>query len=140
MAARVAQVSLFIVALLIGILLVGQLRSQARPIELSTLSAQELPTLIETLTARNVELGDNLADLREQIRDYERADVQGRSDLTISEEDLLRISAFGGLAPVEGQGISIRIEGSFDPTAVNDATDPASLMPSCRIWPEVDSL
>ena len=52
MAARVAQVSLFIVALLIGILLVGQLRSQARPIELSTLSAQELSTLIETLTAR----------------------------------------------------------------------------------------
>ena len=120
MAARIAQVSLFIVALVIGILLVGQLRSQARPIELSTLSAQELSTLIEALTARNVELGDNLADLREQIRDYERADVQGRSDLTISEEDLQRISAFGGLASVQGQGISIQIEGSFDPTAVND--------------------
>jgi uncharacterized protein YlxW (UPF0749 family) len=120
MAARIAQVSLFIVALVIGILLVGQLRSQARPIELSTLTAQELSTLIEALGARNVELGDNLADLREQIRDYERADVQGRSDLTISEEDLERISAFGGLAPVEGQGISIQIEGSFDPTAVND--------------------
>ncbi|HEX5039709.1 MAG TPA: DUF881 domain-containing protein [Candidatus Limnocylindria bacterium] len=120
MAARIAQASLFVVALVIGILLVGQLRSQARPIELSTLSAQELSTLIEALSARNVELGDNLADLREQIRDYERADVQGRSDLTISEEDLQRISAFGGLEPVEGQGISIRIEGSFDPTAVND--------------------
>lgn len=120
MAARIAQVSLFIVALVIGILLVGQLRSQARPIELSTLSAQELSTLIEALSARNVELGDNLDDLREQIRDYERADVQGRSDLTLSEEDLQRISAFGGLEEVEGQGISIRIEGSFDPTAVND--------------------
>jgi len=120
MAARIAQVSLFIVALVIGILLVGQLRSQARPIELSTLTAQELSTLIEALGARNVELGDNLADLREQIRDYERADVQGRSDLTISEEELDRISALGGLAPVEGQGISIQIEGSFDPTAVND--------------------
>jgi len=120
MAARIAQVSLFVVALVIGILLVGQLRSQARPIELSTLTAQELSTLIEALGARNVELGDNLADLREQIRDYERADVQGRSDLTLSEEDLQRISAFGGLAEVEGQGISIQIEGSFDPTAVND--------------------
>jgi uncharacterized protein YlxW (UPF0749 family) len=120
MAARIAQVSLFIVALVIGMLLVGQLRSQAQPIELSTLSAQELSTLIEALSARNVELGDNLADLREQIRDYERADVQGRSDLTISEEDLQRISAFGGLAPVEGQGISIQLEGEFDPTAVND--------------------
>ena len=65
MAARLAQISLFIVALVIGILLVGQLRSQARPIELSSLSAQELSTLIETLSARNVELSDGLANLRE---------------------------------------------------------------------------
>jgi uncharacterized protein YlxW (UPF0749 family) len=120
MAARIAQVSLFVVAGIIGILLVGQLRSQARPIELSSLSALELSTLVETLSARNIELADNLADLREQIRDYERADVQGQSDLAISEEDLQRISAFGGLIGVEGQGIELAIEGSFDPTAVND--------------------
>jgi uncharacterized protein YlxW (UPF0749 family) len=120
MAARIAQVSLFVVAGVIGILLVGQLRSQARPIELSSLSALELSTLVETLSARNIELADNLADLREQIRDYERADVQGQSDLAISEEDLQRISAFGGLIAVEGQGIELAIEGSFDPTAVND--------------------
>ena len=112
MAARLAQVSLFGVALLIGILLVGQLRSQARPLELST--------LIETLSARNVELGEGLADLREQIRDYEGAEVQGRSDLATTEESLRRISAFGGLMAVEGQGIEIVAEGSFDPIAVND--------------------
>jgi uncharacterized protein YlxW (UPF0749 family) len=120
MAARRAQLSLFAVALIIGILLVGQLRSQARPLELSSLSAQELSGLIETLAARNVELGDGLADLREQIRDYERAQVQGQSDLVISEEVLRRISAFGGLIPVQGQGIRIEAEGSFDPIAVND--------------------
>ena len=120
MTARLAQLSLFVVALVIGVLLVGQLRSQARPIELSSLSAQELSTLIETLSARNVELNDGLAVLREQIRDYERAELQGQSDLTISEETLHRISAFGGLEAVEGQGIQIDVEGSFDPTAVND--------------------
>jgi uncharacterized protein YlxW (UPF0749 family) len=120
MAGRIAQVSLFAVALLIGVLLVGQLRSQARPIELSTLSAQELSALIETLSARNVDFSDALADLREQIRDYELAEVQGQSTLEITEEDLDRISAFGGLMPVVGQGIAIQIEGSFDPTAIND--------------------
>ena len=88
MAARVAQISLFIVAGVIGLLLVGQLRSQARPIELSSLSAQELSTLVETLSERNLELAGGLADLREQIRDYERAEIQGQSDLVISEEDL----------------------------------------------------
>jgi len=120
MVARVAQVSLFTVALVIGVLLVGQLRSQARPIELSSLSAQELSTLIETLAARNVELSDGLADLRERIREYERAEIQGQSALELTEEDLDRIAAFGGLRGVEGQGIVIEIDGSFDPTAVND--------------------
>ena len=120
MASRLAQVSLWAVAVVIGVLLVAQLRSQARPIELSSLSAQELSTLVETLATRNVELADGLADIREQIRDYERAELQGQSDLAISEEALQRIAAFGGLLPVEGQGLLIEAEGSFDPTAVND--------------------
>ena len=120
MAARIAQISLFGVALIIGLLLVGQLRSQARPIELSNLSAQELSELIETLNAANVELSDGLDELRAQIRDYESAAVEGQSDTTISEEVLLRISAFGGLVGMEGQGIQITAEGSFDPIAVND--------------------
>ena len=39
---------------------------------------------------------------------------------SISEEALLGIDAFGGLVGVEGQGIRIMAEGSFDPIAVND--------------------
>jgi uncharacterized protein YlxW (UPF0749 family) len=120
MGGRIAQLSLFAVTLFIGVLLVGQLRSQARPIELSSLSAQELSTLIETLQTRNVELSDGLADLREQIRDYERLEVQGESALQLTEEDLERISAFGGLLAVEGQGIVLAVEGPFDTAAVND--------------------
>ena len=120
MASRVAQLSLFGVALLIGALLVGQLRSQARPIELANLSPQELSTLIETLSARNTELRDGLADLRDQISDYERAAAEGQSSLAIGQEDLLRVEAFGGLGAVEGQGIVVEGEGSFDPTSVND--------------------
>jgi uncharacterized protein YlxW (UPF0749 family) len=120
MAARIAQISLFAVALVIGVLLVGQLRSQARPIELSSLSAQELSTLVETISTRNVELANGLADLEDQINDYERADIEGQSDLAISEEALQRIGAFGGLNAVEGQGILLEIEGTFDATAVND--------------------
>jgi uncharacterized protein YlxW (UPF0749 family) len=120
MAARIAQVSLFAVALIIGLLLVGQLRSQARPIELSSLSAQELSALIEQVSARNTELSEGLDELRTQIRDYERASVEGQSDMDISEEALRGITAFGGLVGVEGQGIRIMAEGSFDPIAVND--------------------
>ncbi|HEU5325195.1 MAG TPA: DUF881 domain-containing protein [Candidatus Limnocylindria bacterium] len=120
MAGRIAQLSLFVVAGLIGVLLVGQLRSQARPIELSNLSPQELSGLVETLQQRNVELTNALAELREQVRDYERAEVQGQSTLELTSEELTRVRAFAGLEPVVGQGIAIRMTGPFDPTAVND--------------------
>lgn len=120
MAGRIAQLSLFVVAGLIGVLLVGQLRSQARPIELSNLSPQELSGLVETLQQRNVELTNALAELREQVRDYERAEVQGQSTLELTREELTRVRAFAGLEPVVGQGIAITMTGPFDPTAVND--------------------
>jgi uncharacterized protein YlxW (UPF0749 family) len=115
-----AQISLFAVALLIGILLVGQLRSQARPTEISSLPAQELSQLVDTLSERN--RGDSLAlaDLRETLREYGVAGSQGQSALDVSREDLRRITAFGGLAAVEGQGIVLDVQGALDAIALND--------------------
>jgi uncharacterized protein YlxW (UPF0749 family) len=116
----ISQMTLFVVAMLIGLLAVGQLNSQARPIEISSLSAQELSTLIETLTARNRELRTGLADIREQVRQYEVSGPQSESALQVSREDLRRITAFGGLAPVDGQGIVMNIDGDLDAIAFND--------------------
>jgi uncharacterized protein YlxW (UPF0749 family) len=116
----VAQVSLFGVALLIGILLVGQLRSQARPTEISSLPAQELSQLVDTLSERNRGDALALADLRETLREYRVADSQGQSALDVSREDLRRITAFGGLAAVEGQGIVLDVQGALDAIALND--------------------
>jgi uncharacterized protein YlxW (UPF0749 family) len=120
MKSRVAQATLFAVSLLIGLLGVGQLNSQARPNEISRLSATELSTLIETLTARNRELRSGLADIREQLRQYEVSGPQGQSALQVSREDLRRITAFGGLAAVEGQGIVMDVDGDLDAIALND--------------------
>lgn len=117
---RVAQVSLFAVTVLIGILLVGQLRSQARPVEITNLPAQDLSELIDTLGARNRELRSGLADLRETLREYRVAGSQGQSALEVSREDLRRITAFGGLAGVQGQGLVLDITGSLDAIALND--------------------
>jgi len=120
MKGRVAQATLFAVAMLIGLLAVGQLNSQARPIEISRLSATELSTLIETLTARNRELRSGLADIREQLRQYEVSGPQGESALQVSREDLRRITALGGLAAVDGQGILMNVDGNLDAIALND--------------------
>jgi len=120
MKTRVAQATMFAVALLIGMLGVGQLNSQARPIEISRLSATELSTLIETLTARNRELRSGLADIRDQLRQYELSGPQGESALQVSREDLRRITAFAGLAAVDGQGIVMNVNGTLDAIALND--------------------
>lgn len=117
---RVAQVSLFGVALLIGILLVGQLRSQARPTEISSLPAQELSQLVETLAERNRSDSLALSDLRETLREYRVVGSQGQSALDVGQEDLRRITAFGGLAAVEGQGIVLEVQGDLDAIALND--------------------
>ncbi len=115
-----AQASVVVVAMLIGVLGVGQLNSQARPTQISSLSAQELSTLIETLTARNRELRSGLTDIREQLREYEVSGPQGQSALQVSHEDLRRITAFGGLASVDGQGIVMDVDGDLDAIALND--------------------
>jgi len=115
-----ARISIFVVAMLIGVLAVGQLNAHARPTEISSLSAQELSTLIETLTARNRELRIGLGDIRDQLRAYEVSGPQSESALQVSREDLRRITAFGGLAAVNGQGIEMSVEGDLDPIAVND--------------------
>ena len=120
MKTRVAQATLFAVAMLIGMLGVGQLNSQARPIEISRLSATELSTLIETLTARNRELRSGLADIRDQLRQYEVSGPRSESALQVSREDLRRITAFGGLAAVDGQGIVMDVNGNLDAIALND--------------------
>jgi uncharacterized protein YlxW (UPF0749 family) len=120
MHSRIAQLSLTGVALLIGLLLVGQLRSQARPTEISSLSAQDLSTLIETLSNRNRELRSGLSDAREQLREYRLAETQGQSALDVSREDLRRIAAFSGQTGVIGQGLILRVNGELDAIAVND--------------------
>ncbi|HEX2142278.1 MAG TPA: DUF881 domain-containing protein [Candidatus Limnocylindria bacterium] len=120
MRSPIAQLSLFGVALLIGVLLVGQLRSQARPVEISSLPAPELSELIQTLAARNRELRTGLADLRETVREYQVAGPQGQSALDVTREELRRITAFTGLAPVHGQGIVLTVSGDLDAIALND--------------------
>jgi uncharacterized protein YlxW (UPF0749 family) len=120
MSRNAAQISLFVVGLLVGLLLIGQLRSQERPTEISSLSAQELSQLIETLSDRNAELRAALSDQRDTLREYQAAGPVGQSAVDVSREDLRGISAFGGLAPVRGEGIILQVEGDLDAIALND--------------------
>lgn len=116
----VAQVSLALIALLIGITLVAQFRSQARPTALTSLPVAELSTRIQTLSDANRQLRTALAEQRDLLEEYQTAGAQGFSALDVSREEVRRIRAFGGLSAVEGQGILVRVSGSLDAIAVND--------------------
>lgn len=120
MRGRISQVSLFVVALLIGMLLVGQLRSQQRPVELRSLSPQELSALVQSLGQRNRELQAGLAAQLEAVSGYQQAAAEGRSQLELGEQQVLTLNAFSGLGAVQGRGIVIDVDGFLDWIAVND--------------------
>jgi uncharacterized protein YlxW (UPF0749 family) len=120
MARRGAQLSLAAVAVIVGVLLIGQLRSQAPAIELAALSAQELTDVIETLSTGNAQLTAELTELRQRVGEYQRDDVEGRSSVTLLREDMVRFAAFAGTLPVEGQGIEMELEGALTTINVMD--------------------
>ena len=120
MRTRIAQLSLGLIALLIGVIVVAQFRSQARPTELTSLPVAELSTRIETLSDATRQLRTALADERDLLAEYQASGAQGVSALDVSREELRRIRAFSGLSAVEGQGIVVRVTGSLDAVAVND--------------------
>lgn len=115
-----AQLSLALIAAVIGIALVAQFRSQARPAELSSLPVAELSTRIQTLSDATRQLRAALADQTDLLTEYQTAGAQGSSALDVSREELRRIRAFSGLSAVEGQGIVVNVTGSLDAIAVND--------------------
>ena len=119
MRSGISQISLFVVLGLVGVLLVGQLRSQARPAELSTLSTQELSEVIDRLSSRNGDLRTQVADLDQQLRDYNAAAGEGQS-VDLTREQLASVRAFAGLLPVAGEGVVVTLTGSLDAKAVND--------------------
>jgi uncharacterized protein YlxW (UPF0749 family) len=54
------------------------------------------------------------------LAEYRAAGAQGSSALDVSREELRRLRAYSGLAPVEGQGIVVEVTGALDAIAVND--------------------
>ena len=117
---RAAQASLFAVCFLLGMLLVVQLFAYNRPTQLTQLSAEELSELIETISTENRQLRITSVELSREVQEYREAEARGESLLDVTTADLERVSAFGGLAPVRGQGILMQVDGELDAIALND--------------------
>lgn len=111
---RSSQLTIAAVALILGVLVVTQLRSQAGPTGLAQLSSQDLTVLVANLNARNDQLRRETSLLQSELTTLQTNHTRGDASIDEITADLGRVRAYAGLDPVGGPGVAISIRGSID--------------------------
>lgn len=107
-----------LVCLLLGMLLIVQLRTQ-RAVERTPTAVGPAPAaVLSALVEANARLRQERAALTSQIAEYQRASGQER--LTSLVEELNRLRMVNGLVEVTGPGVEVRIERSLSPLEMQD--------------------
>jgi uncharacterized protein YlxW (UPF0749 family) len=96
-----SRLSVALVACLLGLLVVGQLRGQAGVPGLSNLTATELTQLIANLTTSNDLLRAEIGELGRREATLAAAGDRGETAVDELDDDLARIRAWAGLTAVE---------------------------------------
>ena len=115
-----SQLTLATVALILGLLVVVQLRGQAGGSALQSKSAQDLTTLVANLNTENDRLRAEISNLQTQFDELTTDRANGATSVGQIAADLGRIRAWTGLDPVAGRGVQITIGGTIDAGAVDD--------------------
>ena len=115
-----SRLSVALVACLLGLLVVGQLRGQAGVPGLSTLTATELTQLIANLTTSNDLLRAEIGELGRREATLAAAGDRGETAVDELDDDLARIRAWAGLTTVAGQGIAITVRGRVGGDGIED--------------------
>ncbi len=117
---RSSQLTIAAVAVILGILVVVQLRSEAGNSGLGQLSAQDLTVLVANLNARNDQLRQESSSLESELATLTAN--QSRGDASVDEitADLQRVRAYAGLEPVTGPGVMITVNGPIDGAGVEE--------------------
>jgi uncharacterized protein YlxW (UPF0749 family) len=115
-----SQIALAIVALLLGFLVVTQVRSQAGGTGLEDRSAQDLTLLVANLNTRNDQLRGEVADLGRQLDSIVAAQARGDTSAGQLRADLVRIRIWSGVDAAEGQGVRVVLRGPATASALAD--------------------
>lgn len=115
-----SQITIAVVALVLGVLVVIQLRSQAENSGLAQLSAQDLTVLVANLNAHNDQLRRESSTLEAEL--VTLTANQSRGDVSVDEitAELQRVRAYAGLDPVAGPGVVITVRGPIDGSGVEE--------------------
>ena len=117
---RRSQVALTAIALLLGLLVVVQLRAQQAGTALETQSSQDLTLLIANLTTRNDQLRGEVADIQRQLETMSAANARGETSVGQLRSELERARIWSGEDPAAGPGIRIVLYGGVPAEAVSD--------------------
>jgi uncharacterized protein YlxW (UPF0749 family) len=114
------QLTISAVALLLGLLVVVQVRAQAGNAGFAQLSSQDLTVLVANLNARNDQLRREVSTLEDELAALNQNRSRGEESLDELRADLRRVRAHAGLDPVGGPGVTISINGPIDGSGVEE--------------------
>jgi uncharacterized protein YlxW (UPF0749 family) len=114
MTRRRSQLTIAAVALLLGLLVVAQLRSQTIANGLQARSTQELTVLVANLNERNAQLRTQVATLQQEASDLQAAKARGATSVDALRSDLAKLRGWAGLDAVTGPGVRLSIAGPID--------------------------
>lgn len=114
------QLSLAVVACILGLLVVVQLRAQAAGNGLDQLTPTELTVLVGNLNTRNDQLRAEIATTQAELATLQASDARGDTSVGQLQADLARVRAWTGLDPVIGPGVRITVTGGLDAGSVED--------------------
>lgn len=114
------QLTIAAVALLLGLLVVVQVRAQAGNVGFAQLSSQDLTVLVANLNARNDQLRREVSTLEDELAALNQNRSRGEESVDELRADLRRVRAYAGLDPVGGPGVAISISGPIDGSGVEE--------------------
>ena len=117
---RRGQIAMAGILLVLGFLLVVQLRSQSPEGGLDRLASQDLTLLVANLNTRNDQLRGEVAALQAQLSRVETAAGSGQQSALQLRNELARDRAWTGLAGASGTGVSVQLGGPVTGGVVND--------------------
>lgn len=112
------RLAMSVVLLVLGFLVVAQLRSQSANQGLATLSVQELTELVANVTTRNNQLREEIRSLEQQRESVATAVERGDTSAVQIRTDLRRVLGWSGALGVSGAGVRVVVEGSLPGDAI----------------------
>lgn len=115
-----SQLALTLVAFVLGLLVVAQLRGQQGATALAGASSQDLTVLVANLNTRNDQLRGEVAALDRELAQLRGDQSRGATSLDRLRADLEQVRAFAGLEPVTGPGVAVTVEGAISAPSVSE--------------------